>query len=241
MPAAAMATAAGVGLDEPPERAGQRGLHEQLADLGRPAARIEHRGAARRIEVELAARLRDGEQAVHVLVHREAVLGVLHGRREHLAQRPGAVGLEHGQVGVDGAGHRERQVGVRPRPGRDAIEPAAAERRERRQRRRRALAAHRRASRRSARRARAPRTRRTACTTRSARPRRPRSRRPPPRRRRCRRPAACACRPSTTSGWPAATTPCVPETTGRVVARSAVWCSISWMRPAGRLMGGRMP
>src|SRR5262245_46515635 len=33
-----------------------------------------------------------------------------------------------------------------------------------------------------------------------------------------------------TSGCPAETTPWVPETTGRVVARSAVWCSISCTR-----------
>ena len=143
MPAARWPRAAGVGLDEAPERAGERRLHEQLTDLGRPAVRIEHRGAAGRIEVELAARLGDGEQAMHVLVHREAVLGVVHGRGEHLAQRPGAVGLEQRQVGVDGAGDREGQVRVGPGPGRDAIEPAAAERRERGQRRRRALATHR--------------------------------------------------------------------------------------------------
>ena len=30
-----------------------------------------------------------------------------------------------------------------------------------------------------------------------------------------------------TSGCPDATIPCVPETTGRVVVQSAVWCSIS--------------
>src|SRR5688572_8730055 len=40
-----------------------------------------------------------------------------------------------------------------------------------------------------------------------------------------------------TSGWPPVTTPWVPATTGRVVARSAVWCSISWTRGVGRLMG----
>jgi hypothetical protein len=38
-----------------------------------------------------------------------------------------------------------------------------------------------------------------------------------------------------TRGCPAATTPWVPETTGRVVARSAAWCSMSRLGPAGRL------
>ena len=40
-----------------------------------------------------------------------------------------------------------------------------------------------------------------------------------------------------TSGCPAATTPWVPETTGRVVAQSAVWCSISWTRAVGSRHG----
>src|SRR5262249_19815460 len=39
-----------------------------------------------------------------------------------------------------------------------------------------------------------------------------------------------------TRGWPPATMPCVPETTGRVVAQSAAWCSSSWTRGAGRLV-----
>src|SRR5437762_12471783 len=34
-----------------------------------------------------------------------------------------------------------------------------------------------------------------------------------------------------TSGWPAATTPRVPDTTGRMVTCSVVWCSVSGTRP----------
>ena len=126
MPAARWPAALGVGLDQPPEGAGERGLHEQVAHLGHPAARVEHGAAAGRIDVELAPRLRDGEHAVHVLVHREAALSAVHGRGEHLAHGLRPVGLEQGQVGVDGPRDRERQMGVRPRPGRDAIEPLAA-------------------------------------------------------------------------------------------------------------------
>ena len=139
----AMAARRRVGLDEPPKRPAEGGLHEQLADLRHAAARIEHRGAARRIDVELATRLRDGEQAVHVLVHRKAVLGVLHGRRQHLADRLRAARLEQREVGVDGARHRERQVSVGSRTGRDAIEPAPAEEGRRGQRGRGALPAQR--------------------------------------------------------------------------------------------------
>src|SRR5262252_317404 len=40
-----------------------------------------------------------------------------------------------------------------------------------------------------------------------------------------------------TSGCPPETTPCMPDTTGRVVVQSAAWCSISWIRPVGRLIG----
>ena len=111
----------------PPERGPQRGLDQQLAHRGRSAARIEHRGAARRIQVELASRLGVVEQPMHVLVHGKAVLGVAERRRQHVGQAPGAVRLEDGEVGVDGARHGERQVRIGPRPCRDAIEPAPAE------------------------------------------------------------------------------------------------------------------
>ena len=50
--------------------------------------------------------------------------------------------LEHREVRVHRAGNGERQMGLRPRPGRDAIEAAAAKEFERGQPRGRALAAH---------------------------------------------------------------------------------------------------
>ena len=139
----AMAPGLRVGLDEPPERHAQGWLHEQLTDLRYAAAWIEHRGTAGRIDVELTLRLRDGEQAMHVLVHREAVLGVLQGRRERLADGLRAARLEEREIGVDGTRHRERQVRLGPRTGRDPIEPAPAEECRRRQRRRGALPAQR--------------------------------------------------------------------------------------------------
>ena len=118
-------------------------LHEQLAHLRYAPARIEDGGASGRIDVELTARLRDGEEPVHVFVHRESTLGVVNGRGERLAHALGAVSLEQGQVRVDGAWHGERQVRVRARAGRDAIELAPAEELDCRQRRRRALPAER--------------------------------------------------------------------------------------------------
>jgi len=132
-----------VGLDEPPQGCPERRLNEELADVRHPPARVEDGGAAGRVDVELAARLRDREQPVHVLVHRKPVLGVVDGRRQDLADAPGAVRLQQRQVGVDGTGHREGQVRVRARSGRDAIELALAEEPDRRQGRRRALAAQR--------------------------------------------------------------------------------------------------
>ena len=139
----AMAAGRRVGLDEPLQRRGERRLAEQLADLGHAAAGIEDVGPARRVEVELRAALGDGQHAVHVLVHREAAARVVDGRREHLGERPGTPGLEQRQVGVDGARHGERQVGVRARAGRNAIEAPPAEEGHRGQLRRDALAADR--------------------------------------------------------------------------------------------------
>src|ERR1700674_4880065 len=48
--------------------------------------RIEHGGAPGRIEIELAPAFRNREEPMHVLVHREAMEGVLQGRRQHLTQ-----------------------------------------------------------------------------------------------------------------------------------------------------------
>ena len=139
----AVSAARRVGLDEPPERAGERGLDEELAHLGHAPAGIEHGGAAGRIQIELALGLRNREEPVHVLVHREAVLGVVERRRQRVAQALGAEGLEHGEIGVDGARHRERQVSVGSRARGDAIEPALAEEADGGERGRRALPAHR--------------------------------------------------------------------------------------------------
>ena len=138
----AMAAALRVGLDEPSQRAGERGLHEEVADRGRAPAGIEHGRSARRIEVELVPAVRNLEQPAHVFVHGEAALGVLHGRREHLPERLGPVRFEHRQIRVHGAGHRERQVRLGSGTGGDAIEPATSEEGNRGQGRRGTLAAH---------------------------------------------------------------------------------------------------
>ena len=118
-------------------------MHEHVANLRHATIRIEDGGAAGWIDVELAPGLRDREQAVHVLVHREATLGVVHGGRQHLGHGLRAVRLEHGQVRVDRTRYRERQMSLGARPRRDAIEPAPAEERGRRESRRRSLTAHR--------------------------------------------------------------------------------------------------
>ena len=138
-----MAAGPRVGLDKSLQRHGERRLQEQLADLGHAAAGIEDLGPARRVEVELRAALGDGQHAVHVLVHREAAARVVDGRREHLGERPRPPGLEQRQVGVDSARHGERQVGVRTRAGRNALEAPPLEEGHRRQLRRDALAADR--------------------------------------------------------------------------------------------------
>ena len=139
----AMTAGLRVGLDQSSERPTERGLHEQLADFRNAPARVEDRGSAGRVDVELAPRLRNGEETVHVLIHRESVLGVVDRRGEDLADALRPVRLEQGQVRVDGAGHRERQMSVGARPGRDAIELALTEEPDGRQRRRRPLTAQR--------------------------------------------------------------------------------------------------
>ena len=49
-----MAATVRIGLEEATERGRQGGLHEEFADLRRASARIEHGGAAGRVDLELA-------------------------------------------------------------------------------------------------------------------------------------------------------------------------------------------
>src|SRR5207237_4450205 len=49
------------------------------------------------------------------------------GGRQHVAHRLRPVRLEQGEVRVNGAGHRERELGVRSGPGGNPIEAAATE------------------------------------------------------------------------------------------------------------------
>ena len=137
------AAAPRVRLHQAPERRAERGLHEQRANVRHATAGVEHVGAAGRIEGELAPALRDREHPVHVLVHREAALGVGDGGGEHLAHGLRAERLERRQVCVDGAGHGERQVRLRPGARRNLVEPASAKRRDGRGGRRGALPAER--------------------------------------------------------------------------------------------------
>ena len=80
---------------------------------------------------------------MHVLVHRKAVLGVMEGRPQHVAQVLSAQRLEHGQIGVDGSRHREGKMCVGSGAGGDPIEPASAKEADGGERRGSPLAAHR--------------------------------------------------------------------------------------------------
>ena len=94
----------------------ERRLHEQLADLGHAAARVEHGGAAGRIEVELAARSpgwRAGGACTRTSESRARRSAAPAPAPRSRVRVPWVSSTR--QVGVDGARHRERQVRVRPR------------------------------------------------------------------------------------------------------------------------------
>ena len=87
--------------------------------------------------------MRRPEPLDHVLVVWDAALRVLDRRRQHLARRPRAVPLHHGEEGVDDARHGEGEVGLVSRPCGDRVQPLRGVEVDRRRGGRSALAAQR--------------------------------------------------------------------------------------------------
>ena len=119
-------------------------MHKAGADCRHRAAGVKHVRAARRVEVELRHRIRVVQHAVHVFVHRKALLGVFDGRGQDLRKGFAAVGCEQAEARIHHAGHGERQVRLRPWPGGDLVQPAAPKRLNGSQPGRHALTAYRR-------------------------------------------------------------------------------------------------
>ena len=106
----AVPSGSALGLNQLPQGASQGFLHQKASCLGQFAVVVEHVCATWGIFVELGNGHWRLESVQHVVVVRNAALGVLDGRRENLSDALGTVPLQQRQIGVDNAGQGKGQV-----------------------------------------------------------------------------------------------------------------------------------
>ncbi len=106
------------GVNELSERGAQRALHQQRTGLWRLAVLVEYVHPSRRELLELTLARGRLETFDHVVVVRDAPLGVVDRRRENFGGGFRAVLFQQREQRVDHAGNRERHRGKRSGSGR---------------------------------------------------------------------------------------------------------------------------
>ena len=102
---------------------GQARLDQSVAGLRQFSIVIEHVPAAGGIVVELGGGVGVLQAVEHVLVVRDAILGVVNSRGQDLVDGHAAVALKNGDVRRDDTRDCEGKVGVLAGAGGDALEP----------------------------------------------------------------------------------------------------------------------